>query len=307
MSSIVIEMINSYYGGFGMLGSYDSGKSSNYFTESDLVYERKRADTALHGVKFSCNDVGKFTWERVRITDEAGAKSIGRPIGNYNTLNLHDTDTLDEEDVEDAANEVAKELCIMVDNLGIKPDKLLVVGLGNRNLTPDSVGPKAAEKINATMHLSEIGKLGLWDIGCSGIAVCSPGVTSKTGMEASEIITAICERIEPDAVLVIDSLASKSHERLGKTIQISDTGIFPGAGIGNRRKPLNIRTLGSHVIAIGVPTVINTRMLFADEWELPAHCLPKEEMFVTPRDIDSIVEITSKIIAGAINQAFGIF
>ncbi len=287
-----------------MLGDYEN---LNYCAESDLACERKRANTTLPGVKFSRDTVGGFSWERIKISDEAGARSIGRPIGNYNTLNLRNLDKFDEEDIEDAANEIAKELCIIVDNLGVRPDRLLVAALGNRDLTPDSVGPRVAERINATMHINNIEKGMLSDIGCSEIAVCAPGVMSKTGMEASEIITAVCEKIEPDAVIAIDSLASKSHERLGKTIQISDTGIFPGAGIGNRRKPLNIRTLGTHVIAIGVPTVINTKLLFENKADEHSSLFPKEEMFVTPRDIDFIVEVSSKIIAKGINQAFGIF
>ena len=271
---------------------------------SDLACERGRAAPGMPGVEFKCYNAGEFLWERLKITTEEGSKSIGRPIGNYDTLTVKNMTELDEDDIEDASNELAKELCLMLDRLGTSPGRLLVVGLGNKNLTPDSIGPRAAEKINATMHIKKYEKSLFYDFGCSEIAVCSPGVMAKTGMEAAEIITAICDRIEPDAVLAIDSLASKSSQRLGKTIQICDTGIFPGSGIGNPRYPLNIGTLGTHVIAIGVPTVINTRML--TEREILSE-ITEEEMFVSPREIDEIAEISSKIIAQGINQAFGLF
>ena len=118
---------------------------------SDLACERGRADTSLPGVMRSVELCGKFNWERIRICSSEGAESIGRPIGNYDTLTLPRMDELDEEDVEDAANEVAKELCTVLDRLDVCPARLLVVGLGNRELTPDSVGPKVAARINATM------------------------------------------------------------------------------------------------------------------------------------------------------------
>lgn len=286
--------------------SRNSNKS--FFIESDLACERRRADISLPGVLFTCENSGAFKWEKIRIISDEGARSIGRPIGNYDTLTINKLTGLDEEDIEDASNEIAKELCIMVDRLGIKPDRLLIACLGNRDLTPDSVGPRTAEKINATMHVRDYDRTLFYDLECSEIAVCSPGVMAKTGMEATDIISAVCDRIEPDAVIAVDSLASRSPSRLGSTVQISDTGIIPGSGIGNGRHPLNIKTLGTPVIAIGVPTVINTKLLLNEkESKNKGASNFEEEMFVSPREIDTIAEISSKIIAGGINQAFGIF
>ncbi len=282
--------------------------NKSFFIESDLACERRRADISLPGVQFTCENAGPFKWEKIRIISEEGARSIGRPIGNYDTLTINKLTELDDEDIEDASNEIAKELCIMVDRLGIKPDRLLIACLGNKDLTPDSVGPRTAEKINATMHVRDYDRTLFYDLECSEIAVCSPGVMAKTGMRATDIISAVCDRIEPDAVIAIDSLASRSPSRLGSTVQISDTGIIPGSGIGNSKHPLNIKTLGTPVIAIGVPTVINTNLLLDEnDSKNKGASNFEEEMFVSPREIDTIAEISSKIIAGGINQAFGIF
>ena len=280
--------------------------SSTPLPVSDLACERGRVDTGIQGVELKKECSGGYVWERIRISSEEGARSIGRPIGNYDTLTLPRMDKLDEEEIDDAANEIAKELCLAADRLNIYPERLLVVGLGNAELTPDSVGPKTANAINATMHIKEFDGAMFGDLECSEIAVITPGVMAQSGMEASELIMGICDRIMPDAVLAIDALASKSAKRLGTTIQISDTGIFPGSGIGNSRAPLNKKTLGIPVIAIGVPTVINARLLLADSGIRSFGHDGIENMFVSPREIDGITAASSKIISHGINQAFGI-
>lgn len=271
---------------------------------SDLATERRKADIALPGIEFQEERSGIFGWERLRITSSEGAASIGRPIGCYDTLTIPRADTLDDDEIMDAANEVAKELCLMMDRLDVIPDRLLIVGLGNRELTTDSVGPRAAEMIHPTMHIKELDRSTFSDLECSELAVSIPGVMAQSGMEAIDTVLGICDRIAPDAVIAIDSLASASGERLGTTIQISDTGIFPGSGIGNNRRPIAESALGIPVIAIGIPTVISTRMLFADIEETDRKKI--SDMFVSPREIDSIADSAAKIIATGINQAFGI-
>ena len=267
--------------------------------DSDLACERHRADLNVPGVHYRKTESGPFTWEKIQISSDEAEKSIGRPRGQYDTLSIKGLDLFDENDVEDAANEIAKELCEIFEKTFANPTRLLVVGLGNTELTPDSVGPKTASLVNATMHLYESDTDLFKDIDCSDIAVFTPGVMAKTGIESSDAVCAICDMIEPDAVIAIDSIASRSPERLGTTIQISNTGIFPGSGIGNRRKSISEKTLGIPVIAIGVPTVINAAA-FSDGEE-------KSDMFVSPRNIDGITQISAKIIARGINQAFGLF
>jgi spore protease len=160
------------------------------------------------------------------------------------------------------------------------------------------------------MHIRRFGSEFFDELECSEIAVSTPGVMASTGMEAAETVLGLCDRINPDAVIAIDALASRSPDRLGRTIQLSDTGIFPGSGIGNSRFPINEKTLGVPVIAIGVPTVINAAVLICDDHEerkvSKANLKKLEEMFVSPREIDGITYASAKIIAHGINQAFGI-
>ena len=271
---------------------------------SDLASERRRADTTIPGIDFriaEC-DVGK--WECLRVTDEEGARSIDRPAGNYDTLSTARMDMLTDEEIYDVQDEVARKLCEMFDKNSITPDKILVVGLGNRMLTPDSVGSKAAERVQATMHIREFDEEMFGGLGCSEIAVITPGVSAQSGLDATEMVKGICRRIIPDAVIAIDAYAARSQKRLGTTIQISDTGLCPGSGVGNHRQSLSEATLSTPVIAIGVPTVIDSRVFAMGEDFDGA--LAGEAMLVSPKEIDEITTVAAKIIGGAINQAFGI-
>lgn len=274
---------------------------------SDLACERRRADISISGVEFKKEVFDGYAWERIRITTKEGADSIGRPIGTYDTLTLPRMDTMDDDAIDDSANEISKELCSIFDKLEVYPERLLVAGLGNSALTPDSIGPKTACRVNATMHIKRFDKRMFNALECSEIAVIAPGVMAESGMEAADMISGISDVIRPDAILAIDSLASSSPERLGTTIQISDTGIFPGSGIGNRRRPINEHLLGIPVIAIGVPTVIDSRVFLHGDGVTRAKKLENENfMFVSPQQIDGITKSASKIIATGINQAFGI-
>ena len=271
---------------------------------SELALERRRADVDIKGVEYKRESSCGFLWERITVTSDEGARSIGRPCGRYDTLTLPRMDTLDLEEVDDAANEIAKELCRIADGCGICPDRLLIVGLGNAALTPDSIGPRVTDLIHATMHLKDFDPGMFETLDCSEIATLSPGVMARTGMETSDVCIGICDRIRPDAVIAVDALASGSSVRLGTTIQISDTGILPGGGVGNKRLPLNERVLGVPVIAIGVPTVIDARVFSHGE----GASIEKSAsaMFVSPREIDGIADAAARIIAGGINQAFGV-
>ena len=271
---------------------------------TDLACERRRADISAPGVSYKRERSGIFTWERIDITSREGEEAIGRPMGSYDTLSTERMDTLDASDIEDASNEIAAELCRLFEKTSVVPSRILVVGLGNQYLTPDSIGPLSVSMVNATLHLRKYDTELFESFECSEIAVLTPGVMAKTGMESTDIVCAVCDAIEPDVVIAIDSIASRSPTRLGTTIQISNTGIFPGSGIGKRRKALSERNLGIPVIAIGVPTVINATALCETCRE---DTRQNDEMFVSPRDIDALVSASSKIISQGINQAFGIF
>lgn len=281
---------------------------------SDLACERRRADTEVEGVDFKKVAEGDFVWEKIKIFSEEGARSIGRPRGTYDTLTLPRLDTLDDGQIEDAAEEIAKELCTLCDRALTEPRRILVVGLGNSALTPDAVGPKTADMVNATMHIRNFDTGMFRELECSEIAVLTPGVTAKSGMEALDAVIGVCDRIEPDVIFAVDALASRSVMRLGRTVQMSDTGIFPGSGIGNSRCAISRRTVGIPVIAIGVPTVISAEaFLLGEETPERRDALrvkfrkkETEDMFVSPREIDGIITNSAKIISRGINQAFGI-
>ena len=277
-----------------------------YIPVSDIACERQRANTATDGIEFKLESGEGFVWERLRITTKDGAASVGRPIGRYDTLNLGAIHLLCESDTDDVKNEISKELCALISELNLFPDRILVVGLGNEKLTPDSVGPKCAALIHATRHISFFGETESEIPEYSEIACIAPGVSQDSGIESFEIISGLISRIKPDFIIAVDSIATASAQRLGKCIQISDTGIAPGSGVGGRRMLLNEKTLGVPVIAIGAPTVINSRLLDTHKSDSDSK-VTEDELFLSPREIDLITDAFADVIAGAINQAFGIF
>ena len=283
------------------LYNFDFNSLNDAF-DSDLALERKKASTYVEGVDYKRDVCFGGVWERLKITSEAGEKNIGRPIGLYDTLTVTRMDNITPEDIEDAKDEVARELCRICDLCDIIPVRILVVGLGNHELTPDSIGPYAASEVEATMHIKDSDPDLFDSLGCSEIGVLCPNVTSNSGMSASAIIKGVADIVKPSLIIAIDSLASRSSERLGTTIQVSSTGIIPGTGIGHSGVAINQALTGAPVIAIGVPTVINTRKLFSSEAE---SIKIKDGMFVSPKGINKIVKNAAKIIGGGINQAFG--
>ena len=216
-----------------------------------------KMDIYSHSLK---NGDLKITW--IEIINEAGAASLNRPIGNYVTL---ESEALKQNDAE-AHEEIIKVLADLLGKLksGKKSGKVLIAGLGNSNVTPDALGPRVVSKTLITRHLE--GKIPE-DLEHSVVSVSaiSPGVMGTTGIETCEIVKGIVERIKPDIVVVIDALAARRASRVNATIQISDTGLSPGSGMGNVRKALNSGSLGVPVLAIGVPTVHTTQV-----WRKPA-------------------------------------
>lgn len=272
----------------------------------------------------------KVNW--VHIKDERGAKAIGKPIGKYVTLEYGDFVYYDGDRIIELSEIVAKELAKLID---LKEDKTaLVVGLGNWNITPDAVGPQVVSKIMVSRHLKEYVPDDI-DEGIRPVCAIAPGVLGLTGMETSEIIKGVVERVKPSLVICIDALAARKTQRVNRTIQMGNTGIAPGAGVGNKRHELSEETLGVPVIAIGVPTVVHAGTLANDTIDLLLESLiksatkgssfynmlnevDKEEkrqlikevldpslggMVVTPKEIDKVIDSVSKIIANGINIA----
>ena len=283
--------------------------SDDAFPYTDLACERRRANVNVAGVDYKRESSLGGEWERIKITSREGADSIGRPMGIYDTLITERMDLMDLESIDDAADEVARELCYLCDAGEIIPQKVLVVGLGNPELTPDSIGPETARGVRATMHIKDFDADFFEELECSEIAVMSPGVAASCGMDAEVAVRGVCNIMKPDVVFAVDALASRSPSRLGTTVQISNTGIFPGSGIGNGRRAISRETVGVPVISIGIPTVIDSRMFWYDaggRTEVSREHA-REAMFVSPKEINEIVKAGAKIISGGINQAFGLY
>ncbi len=289
-----------------MYGYYTERENEGSFPYTDLALERHRVDTSIEGVEYK-KEIGIFgVWERIKISSKEGSECIGKPMGIYDTLDTSRMDLLDDESIEDSVDEVARELCYLCDTEDIIPERILAVGLGNPSLTPDSLGSRAAKAIKPTMHIKENDERFFYALECSEIAIICPSVPSLCGLDSLTAVKGICDIIKPDVVLAIDALASRSSERLGSTIQLCTTGILPGSGLGHARSALTRESVGCPVISIGVPTVIDSRFFGAACKENAKHTGRTDSaMFVSPKEIDEIIENAAKIIGGGINQAFG--
>lgn len=234
----------------------------------------------------ACRCEGSLTLHTTRILTPRGEQAVGKPKGRYITATLPSL-TDHEGDLADYAATIGRELAGMLPPEGT----VLVVGLGNRAVTPDALGPATAQLVLATRHIGgEFARTaGLTDL--RPTAVIAPGVLGQTGTESSETVRGICREIHPAAVIVVDALAAGSAERLGRTVQICDSGISPGSGVGNDRRPLNREVLGVPVIGMGVPTVTDAVL----DGNTP--------MFVTPREVDVMISRAARLLAMAIHVA----
>lgn len=245
---------------------------------------------------------------RIKITGDTGSKAMGKPKGNYITIESKEMADGEEEVKAELTKVLTKELSKLV--TFHKTLKVLVVGLGNQLITPDSLGPVTVSKVKVTRHMFIItGAEEDEDVSC--LSVLAPGVMYSTGMESSELIKGAVEIAKPEIVIAIDALAARDIGRISSTIQITDTGISPGAGTGNKRKDLTENSLGTRVLAIGVPTVIDSKTLILDNLagylkkpkEAEKHIEKNgQAMIVTTTDIDQIIEDFSDVIANGINN-----
>lgn len=284
----------------------------------------------IEGVRVKTEEKDGISITHVKILDEKGSKIMGKPKGNYVTI---ESSAMKENDItvhEKIIKEAAKKLSTL---LKIKKNSLvLVVGLGNWNITPDALGPKVISKVLVTRHILDSLPKEI-DESVRPVAAVSPGVMGITGIETVEIVKGIVERLKPAAVIAIDALAARKFSRINTTIQMSDTGVCPGAGVGNKRMELSEKTLNIPVIAIGVPTVVDAATLVNDtmdrmieqmiagaksgsdfyemlrvidkdeKYELITEILDPYvgNMFVTPKEVDAVVERLANIIANSIN------
>lgn len=293
-----------------------------YNVRTDLALEQRerfvsdQVEIPGVAVEETYDDMCEVRVTTVRIETENGAAVMGKPVGNYITLEAPKMAEADEGYHREISGKLME---VLTDCLPEKEDgqSILIIGLGNRNVTPDALGPLVVDHLDITRHLvKEYGKYALGGETDRIVSAVVPGVMGQTGMETVEIVRGIVEETEPDLVIAIDALAARSVRRLNRTIQIADTGIAPGSGVGNHRNAITEETVGVPVIAIGVPTVVDAATIVGDSIEeYVAKCLDegmrenKEHlippylygMFVTPKDIDETIERTSYTISEALN------
>ena len=276
---------------------------------TDLALEARESfeedDVEIRGVSIdeSYDEERDIRVTKVCIETENGAKAMGKPVGEYLTLEAPGLSEPDEgyhREVSEKLAEYLREL------LGTEEEKsVLVVGLGNRDVTPDALGPETVGNLLITRHVvREYGKVALGKEKVHLVSGIVPGVMAQTGMETFEIIKGIIEETGPDVVVAIDALAARSSKRLNRTIQISDAGIYPGSGVGNHRNSLTQESLGIPIVAIGVPTVVDAATIIYDATGDRNAISPNlNTMFVTPKDIDETVKRLSFTISEALNIA----
>ncbi len=299
----------------------------------EMCFEAGMIETDIEGVEAEEENSGQnIRVTRVTIKSEKGVKTLGKPKGKYVTVEIPQNGRAEQETYEEACRVCSKELAGLLE--GMKFDSVLVVGLGNWNITADAVGPKCVRSVLVTRHLIEYMPEEI-DSRLKSVCAVSPGVLGITGVETGEIVRGLVDRVKPTLVIAIDALCSRKMDRIATTIQMSDTGITPGAGVGNKRMGINEETLGVPVIAIGVPTVIEAATVVSDTMDmivenLKQNAMENEPLFkmlsviaeedkysmikqilspnhgdfvVTPKEVDSLVEDVSGIIANGINIA----
>lgn len=299
--------------------------------EAKEIYE-KESKNRISGVSVEEENEGDIKITKVKILDDHGERAMGKPIGTYITIDIPEFTHYDSDTMDEVSKVMAKVLTPMS-----KLDKsmtALVVGLGNSNITPDALGPKVIGKLMITRHLKEMVPDSI-DEDIRPVCAISPGVLGTTGIETGEIIRGVVEKIKPNLIICIDALASRRMERVNRTVQIGDSGISPGSGVGNKRMEISKRTLGVPVIAIGVPTVVDAATMANDTIDLAIDEMIKQatsggdfynmlksidknekqkmieeilnpyvgNLMVTPKEVDLVIDSLSKVIANGINIA----
>lgn len=286
--------------------------------EAKEKYEEDNVEIRGVIIEEDYNEEKDIRTTTVKIESENGAKSMGRPQGVYITLEAPNMSVPDEDYHREISRELAKHIRKLVPVE--KEMTILVVGLGNRDVTPDALGPDVISNLKITRHvIQEYGVHGMGEEMVHSISGLVPGVMAQTGMETLEIIKGVVDETKPDVVFAVDALAARSIRRLNRTIQITDTGINPGSGVGNHRHGLSEETLGVKVIGIGVPTVVDAATIVQDSMAHLLETLEESEkkefleemiapslysMFVTPKDVDETVKRLSYTISEGLNMAF---
>lgn len=299
--------------------------------ERTNMYRKVNKLKEIDGIEIEEQKINdKINVSRVKITNENGEKAIGKPKGTYTTIDLKQFKMAEQNDIEKASEVLSQELKELISSHITEKEDILVVGLGNIYVTPDALGPKVINEIDVTRHIIKYLPQYI-DENTRPVTAIAPGVLGTTGIETLEILKGVVDNIKPKLLIVIDALASRSIERISSTIQIADTGIVPGAGVGNTRKEISKNTLGIPVIAIGIPTCVESAVLINDGLDIFIEKLQREaksnvflnqlkehdnyenikealnpqdyNMIVTPKEIDELIENMKDVVAKGINFA----
>lgn len=297
----------------------------------DIYKETNNIKGEIDGIISEEEEVSKtIKVTRVNVINENGAKSIQKPIGTYTTIDVEKMRNITEEEISKISNTMSEELKKLINKHVGKTDEILIVGLGNEYSTPDSLGPKVVREVDVTRHIFKYLPQFVED-GDREVSAIAPGVLGTTGIETQEILKGIVDNVKPKLIIAIDSLASKSIDRISSSVQLSDTGIIPGAGVGNKRRELSKETLGVPVIGVGIPTVVELATLVSDGIDIFIKTLQEKaesndylnklkendkyeevkealnvgeyNMIVTPKEIDDLIENMKNIVARGINYA----
>lgn len=297
----------------------------------DLYAKANNIEKDVNGIESMQEEISdKIKVTRVKITNEEGEQAIGKKKGDYITIDINKINLLTDEEKEKASSVLAEELKKIIGDKIQAKDEILVVGLGNEEVTPDALGPNVVKNVEITRHIIKYLPQYI-DENARPVSAIAPGVLGTTGIETYEVIQGVVEHTKPKLLLVIDALASRSIERISSSIQLSNTGIVPGAGVGNTRKELTEESLGIPVIALGIPTVVELATLVSDGIDIFIDKLQQEaesneylnnlknndkyedvkdalnvgdyNMIVTPKEIDELIQNMSEIVAEGINMS----
>ena len=295
------------------------------------IYQKVNKLQQIEGVESTEENINEnIKVSRVKITNQNGEQALGKPIGNYITIDVKKLKIAGEGEIQKASETLSNELRKIIDMHTDKQGEILIVGLGNIYVTPDALGPKVTNEIDVTRHIIKYLPQYVEE-GTRPVSAIAPGVLGTTGIETVEILKGIVDNTKPKLLIVIDALASRSIDRISSTIQISDTGIVPGAGVGNTRQEISQNSLGIPVVAIGIPTVVELATLVSDGIDIFIDRLQEKaesneylnklqqndkyeevkealnvweyNMIVTPKEIDDLIENMKDVVARGINFA----
>ena len=295
------------------------------------IYQKVNKLQQIEGVESTEENINEnIKVSRVKITNQNGEQALGKPIGNYITIDVKKLKIAGEDEIQKASETLSNELRKIIDMHTDKQGEILIVGLGNIYVTPDALGPKVTNEIDVTRHIIKYLPQYVEE-GTRPVSAIAPGVLGTTGIETVEILKGIVDNTKPILLIVIDALASRSINRISSTIQISDTGIVPGAGVGNTRQEISQNSLGIPVVAIGIPTVVELATLVSDGIDIFIDRLQEKaesneylnklqqndkyeevkealnvgeyNMIVTPKEIDDLIENMKDVVARGINFA----